>query len=132
MVKNPPALMRANNCTDFVRTNWMWAAKTVLLNKNKRCKSKISISKLMKLSIQIAFFFYKFFILLPNKHANSDNNISNWSTFSQNAEYFLFFQHNHLVSHLSSLKLKKNSWMGANKKINAQIYQQLYLKAGKV
>lgn len=61
----------------------------------------------MKLGIQTAFFFYKFFIALPNEHGNSGNNIPNLSTFSQNAEYFLVFQHNQLVSHLCSLKFKK-------------------------
>lgn len=61
----------------------------------------------MKIGIQITFFFYKFFISLPNEHENSGNNISNQSTFPQNAEYFLFFHHNQLVSHLCSFKNKK-------------------------
>jgi len=53
--------------------------------------------------------------------------------FSQNAEYFLFFQYSQLVSHPRSLKFeKKKTWMRANKEINVQIYQKWQLKAGEV
>lgn len=80
MVKNPLAVMRDRR-TNFVRSNWMWATKTALLNENKRCRSKTSILKVMKPDIQTAFFFYKFFIAFPNEHENSGNNLKLISSF---------------------------------------------------